>query len=518
MIGNEANNNGQSSLVTRGPAPVQRGLLQCKAEVNNSESANRLDAPPIVQEVLRSSGQSLDEPTRAYMEPRFAHDFSGVRVHTNNRAAESAREISAQAYTVGSNVVFDTGRFAPNTSDGRRLLAHELTHVVQQRGSAGTIARQPSPADKGWSDAPAKGLNETVSTVDDKGQLVSGKAATKGVWRVPVEGLSLGLKSGDKGPAFETAGGRAVVLIPNTVKPSATGKDDPVPVDVLLHFHGFGIGYRELRPGQQDFAKVLKPGEIRDVALYQMEQQLLSLSSRRFVIAVLPQGTERSGFGNLSSNSDAYLKEVLGKLSPRYFPKEVVPGRVTVSGHSGGGPTATSIADSRTKAGKRTDLLLFDAINSSCTEKEPVLKDGQPVFDGSGKAVEKCKKDSPCKSNEFTAVTRWVKGRINADIASLSGVAPDKQVAELQKSGTQFHGVTSSSLKTSNSCSYGFWYNKLNIDIQTLIKKANVSEPVRSQLSQNYEVHEATGLTGMKGNEPHEKVLSQGNLEAVLKN
>src|SRR6266849_3925933 len=88
--------------------------------------------PPIVHNVLGSPGQSLDTGTRDFMEPRFGHDFSNVRVHTDARAAESARVANALAYTVGRDVVFGTGQYAPATSEGRKLLAHELTHTIQQ--------------------------------------------------------------------------------------------------------------------------------------------------------------------------------------------------------------------------------------------------------------------------------------------------------------------------------------------------------------------------------------------------
>jgi hypothetical protein len=145
------------------------------------------EVPPRVHEVLRSPGQPLDAATRAYFEPRFGasfhatpvrlssknsgsalgiepaetsyereadawaervtssatgsrpggmHDFSGVRVHTDARAAESARRVNARAYTVGSDIVFAQGQFNPGSTAGRRLLAHELTHVLQQSGGA----------------------------------------------------------------------------------------------------------------------------------------------------------------------------------------------------------------------------------------------------------------------------------------------------------------------------------------------------------------------------------------------
>lgn len=100
--------------------------------------------PPIVHEVLRSPGQPLDMATRNAVEPHFGYDFSQVRVHTDARAAESARSVDALAYATGHDVVFGGGQYAPGTSAGRRLLAHELTHVVQQsdgRVSGAAIVR-----------------------------------------------------------------------------------------------------------------------------------------------------------------------------------------------------------------------------------------------------------------------------------------------------------------------------------------------------------------------------------------
>jgi hypothetical protein len=88
--------------------------------------------PPIVNTVLSSPGRPLDASARAYMEPRFGHDFSQVRVHTDAQAAESTRAVRALAYTVGRDIVFGSGHYVPHSSAGKRLLAHELTHVVQQ--------------------------------------------------------------------------------------------------------------------------------------------------------------------------------------------------------------------------------------------------------------------------------------------------------------------------------------------------------------------------------------------------
>ena len=106
-----------------------------------------LEAPAIVHDVLRSPGQPLDASTRAFMEPRFGHDFSKVRIHTDAKAAESAKAVGARAYTAGSNVVFGAGEFAPGSRGGQRLLGHELTHVVQQSLLAiSRVQCSPDPA------------------------------------------------------------------------------------------------------------------------------------------------------------------------------------------------------------------------------------------------------------------------------------------------------------------------------------------------------------------------------------
>lgn len=89
-------------------------------------------APASVDRVLASSGRPLEPALRNDMEHRFSYDFSSVRVHSNAAAEQSAEDVSADAYTVGRNIVFGAGRFTPGTSEGRRLIAHELTHVIQQ--------------------------------------------------------------------------------------------------------------------------------------------------------------------------------------------------------------------------------------------------------------------------------------------------------------------------------------------------------------------------------------------------
>ena len=109
-------------------------------------------APSIVHDVLRSAGEPLDRGARAHFEDRFGYDFSQVRVHTDARAAASARAIDASAYTVGPHIVFTSGEYAPANARGRQLLAHELTHVMQQRhrgpAPSGALVIDPSAADE----------------------------------------------------------------------------------------------------------------------------------------------------------------------------------------------------------------------------------------------------------------------------------------------------------------------------------------------------------------------------------
>ena len=102
------------------------------------ESSFRGNTPasPFVDEVLRSRGQPHDPQTRGFMETRFGHDFSGVRVNSDERAASSANDIS-NAHSMGSHIVFGAGQFDPSSSAGRRLLAHELTHIIQQSRAGG---------------------------------------------------------------------------------------------------------------------------------------------------------------------------------------------------------------------------------------------------------------------------------------------------------------------------------------------------------------------------------------------
>ncbi|MBB5867923.1 hypothetical protein F4553_001302 [Allocatelliglobosispora scoriae] len=129
-------------------SPVQREMLELQRSAGNAAVAAALDEQPadaqpaeqqrspVLDVVGRGGGSSLPQPIRDDMESRFGADFSGVRVHTGEQAAASAASVQAHAYTVGDEIVLGAGRTDLAGTDGQHTLAHELTHVLQQRAGA----------------------------------------------------------------------------------------------------------------------------------------------------------------------------------------------------------------------------------------------------------------------------------------------------------------------------------------------------------------------------------------------
>ena len=133
-----------------------RGCQKCTVEQDNREqlqikhvglgSGVLTEVPSIVHEALTARGQPLDSETRGFMESRFSHDFTRVRIHDDARAAEAANAINAEAFTLGHHIAFGTCHYAPHTVAGRTLLAHELTHVVQRSGILSRHPKRSVPA------------------------------------------------------------------------------------------------------------------------------------------------------------------------------------------------------------------------------------------------------------------------------------------------------------------------------------------------------------------------------------
>jgi hypothetical protein len=122
----------------------EKGILHFKGLSHEVHSDQNRNVPSIIPEILHSQGEPLNRDTRTFMEERFGYDLSQVRVHYGVAAARSARELNAQAYTVGHDIVFGEGHFTPDTHQGRLLLAHELTHSLQQTGKQSS-AGGPDP-------------------------------------------------------------------------------------------------------------------------------------------------------------------------------------------------------------------------------------------------------------------------------------------------------------------------------------------------------------------------------------
>jgi len=126
--------NRRHGLIDAAPLRIQRHSAHTHA--------GSASAPASVERTIAGGGAPLQRELRQDMEQRFGHDFSRVRIHLGPAAAESARDVSARAYTAGNDIVFGAGEFSPDTRTGRHLLAHELTHVVQQQGSANQVVRR----------------------------------------------------------------------------------------------------------------------------------------------------------------------------------------------------------------------------------------------------------------------------------------------------------------------------------------------------------------------------------------
>ena len=180
-VGPEALMQGRTDALT--PAAVMH--LQKTAGNASVSSALEEQEPSLVKNVVGSGGgSSLDGETKGFMESRLGADFSNVRIHTDGAASESAKSVQAHAYTVGNDVVFQSGKYAPESDSGKRMLAHELTHVVQQR--SGPVAGTPVPGGikvSDPSDSFEQAAESTADRVMSSKPIASPAGATAGVQR-----------------------------------------------------------------------------------------------------------------------------------------------------------------------------------------------------------------------------------------------------------------------------------------------------------------------------------------------
>lgn len=182
-------------------------------------------APPAVRAVLASPGRPLDPEMRAFMEPRFGRDFGHVRLHTDDKADRSARAIHALAFTVGKDLVFRSNRYS-SSSDGRRLCAHELAHVVQQVGTP-TVEFSRSASSR-----PGE-LQSRAATAPGPNRLSSFKSAAPHLQRLSVSDCSR-----DHGAEIRRAAAAAVPAIARTISAILEFPLRPPAADALRRFFG----------------------------------------------------------------------------------------------------------------------------------------------------------------------------------------------------------------------------------------------------------------------------------------
>lgn len=129
---------------------IQRKCKHCEEETKQLQRTESNSQTPVVSKGLENyiasldnSGSPLPQQTRSFFEPRMGYDFSNVKVHTDSNAAQSAQSVNAIAYTNGNNIVFNSAQYSPDSATGKKLLAHELTHVVQQSEQSPILQRYP---------------------------------------------------------------------------------------------------------------------------------------------------------------------------------------------------------------------------------------------------------------------------------------------------------------------------------------------------------------------------------------
>lgn len=152
---------GKSSSNLSSP-PMLQARLRIRNFNSETKSSNPNDLPEVINEAISSPSQPLNTSIRSHMESNFGQEFGHVRVHTGTRAAKSARAVNALAYTVGRDIVFGAGQYSTQFTQGRKLLAHELAHVVQQGGVSMSSARvvTANPRFEQEADAVAKSVSE----------------------------------------------------------------------------------------------------------------------------------------------------------------------------------------------------------------------------------------------------------------------------------------------------------------------------------------------------------------------
>ena len=339
------------------PASIQQPRIQ---RTPAAPAAAR-NAPPIVHQVLRTPGQPLAPAARAIFEPRFGYDLSRVRIHSDAHAGESAASVNARAYTVANQIVFAPGQYGHTDSDRARLLAHELTHVLQQSASpaAHILRRQP---------ATVEGDSQTIDL--PTGQSSLGAVIYKYPAHTKVK------PTGGRG-----AGTTLDIELPLLVYPPPKIDTNNPTVDIFIFFHGMRATYNEETPEMEqantDKGYTKDPDSANEpIGEWAHLKDAAASSGGRLIIA--PQGPttwinkggkigwtqssgnwtealEASGFDSLI---DAALDGLTKDLK---LPTPLKAGSIHVAGHSAGGRGIVEAVKSTKYGDSVQDVTLQDA-------------------------------------------------------------------------------------------------------------------------------------------------------------
>ena len=373
----------------------QQGDEHAKVQLKTAGpgGATLTEVPAIVQDVLISPGQPLDAATRAFFEPRFGHDFSKIRVHTDARAAESARAVNARAYTVGHQIVFGSGQYGLTAGERARLMAHELTHVMQQGASSKVAARGDRVEDEtnragdglvnsniappsiahSFSPLPStmalqrQPQTSTVQVGKTQKQLTQG---TGGSGAIVYEYTAVASKEPPDHDDLRKPGKSFDITLPLLVYPPAVL--NPPKVNIFVFFHGMRATYEE-------GTKTQKSQGSEPIALWSHLKEAVAGTDRLGIAPQAPATWAIDKTGKHWMASNAQWNEALGKVgfdglinialsrltTDLGLSTPLVPGEIHVAGHSAGGKgiiEATSLAGGgKTFGDQIQDVTLQDA-------------------------------------------------------------------------------------------------------------------------------------------------------------
>lgn len=376
-----------------------RGPLQRKLAVGDVDDPLELDADRVADHVMRMPEPiAAASPGAPVIHRKCACEGSDETCTTCNAEQDEMRQPTNAGVQRSVQCQYNSG------NDDQTLIRNN-PDVADERAGGVAVRRSGTPiVQRQWSGASAGGAASLETSPPAVGWNKA-EVSVAGVRRIPVDGIAVGNIAQDPQPQAtrEPAGGRAIALLP------AATIDTTKPVDVLLHLHGFNVGYRQR--SKQGNEATLAPGTVRDVESDRIEQQIAA--SAQPIIGILPQGTATSDFGRL--NSDAYIAAVFAALTAHgAWGKGIAAptvGRVILSGHSGaGGPISQMMAEPGTPRlpSAIAEVALFDAINP--------------------------------RGPQLGIITNWVLGHLDQDLSALmslgksSGSVTSAQGAYLQKS------------------------------------------------------------------------------------